>query len=149
MMVNGKIYGFPDDGDVFVMYYRKDMLGDPRDFRRPTRRSSELRPAVPPTNWKEFDQVGQLHHRIHQAASLYGAAFFREAGYGNFMFQERFRNEGGKFFDAETMKATINSRCGRQGPHRLGRGEQVGCRRASSSGASSKTSPPSCRARRR
>ena len=28
------------------------------------------------------------------------------------MFQERFRNEGGKFFDAETMKATINSRCG-------------------------------------
>ena len=36
---------------------------------------------------------------------LYGAAFFRESGYGNFMFQERFRNEGGKFFDADTMKA--------------------------------------------
>jgi len=28
------------------------------------------------------------------------------------MFQERFRNEGGKFFDAETMKATINSDIG-------------------------------------
>lgn len=36
---------------------------------------------------------------------------FREAGYGNFMFQERFRNEGGKFFDAN-MKATINSPAG-------------------------------------
>src|SRR5262245_40555323 len=29
MMVDGKIFGFPDDGDVFVMYYRKDILGDP------------------------------------------------------------------------------------------------------------------------
>ena len=28
------------------------------------------------------------------------------------MFQERFRNEGGKFFDPETMKATINSDVG-------------------------------------
>ena len=28
------------------------------------------------------------------------------------MFQERFRNEGGKFFDADTMKATINSDAG-------------------------------------
>ena len=29
-----------------------------------------------------------------------------------FMFQERFRNEGGKFFDANTMKATVNSPIG-------------------------------------
>jgi len=28
MMVNGKIYAFPDDGDVFVMYYRKDLFAD-------------------------------------------------------------------------------------------------------------------------
>ena len=26
MKVNGKIYGFPDDGDVFVFYYRKDIF---------------------------------------------------------------------------------------------------------------------------
>ena len=26
MTVNGKIYGFPDDGDVFIMYYRKDIF---------------------------------------------------------------------------------------------------------------------------
>jgi len=37
---------------------------------------------------------------------------FREAGYGNFLFQERFRNEGGRFFDGNTMKATINSPVG-------------------------------------
>src|SRR3954465_4473089 len=26
MTCNGKIYGFPDDGDVFIMYYRKDVF---------------------------------------------------------------------------------------------------------------------------
>ena len=31
-----------------------------------------------------------------------------------FMFQERFRNEGGKFFDAATMKATVNGPVGVQ-----------------------------------
>ncbi|MCB1432410.1 MAG: extracellular solute-binding protein, partial [Alphaproteobacteria bacterium] len=29
MMVDGKIFGFPDDGDIFVMYYRKDIMDDP------------------------------------------------------------------------------------------------------------------------
>ena len=35
MMVGDTIYGLPDDGDVFVFYYRTDVLGDPR--RRPPR----------------------------------------------------------------------------------------------------------------
>ena len=43
---------------------------------------------------------------------MYGAAFFRDAPYAQFMFQERFRVEGGKFFDEETMKATVNSDVG-------------------------------------
>ena len=43
---------------------------------------------------------------------IYGAAFFRQPSYAMYMFQERFRNEGGKFFDSGTMKATINSPIG-------------------------------------
>ena len=31
MKVDGKIYGFPDDGDVFILYYRKDMFEDPKN----------------------------------------------------------------------------------------------------------------------
>ncbi|HEX6121347.1 MAG TPA: extracellular solute-binding protein, partial [Dongiaceae bacterium] len=27
MKVNGKVYAFPDDGDVFILYYRKDIFG--------------------------------------------------------------------------------------------------------------------------
>ena len=110
MMVNGKIYGFPDDGDVFVMYYRKDVLGDPA-IQTAYKEKFGTDLPVPPTTWKDFDQVGAFITEF-TSGKPYGAAFFREAGYGNFMFQERFRNEGGKFFDAETMKATINTDAG-------------------------------------
>lgn len=107
MTVNGKIYGFPDDGDVFVLYYRKDVLGDPKiQAAYKEKYGADL--PIPPTTWVEFDQVGSLITEV-TGGKPYGAAFFREQSYGNFMFQERFRVEGGKFFDADTMKAAINS----------------------------------------
>ena len=31
MRVGDKIYGFPDDGDVLIMYYRKDVFEDPKN----------------------------------------------------------------------------------------------------------------------
>jgi multiple sugar transport system substrate-binding protein len=109
MKVDGKIYGFPDDGDVFVMYYRKDIFEDPKlkeEFKAKAGRDLTV-----PKTWAEFDEVGQfLTDKL--APNTYGAAFFRQPPYGMFMFEERFRNEGGKFFDAETMKATINSDVG-------------------------------------
>ena len=39
MTVNGKIYGFPDDGDVFLFYYRKDIFARPT-CKRPSRTST-------------------------------------------------------------------------------------------------------------
>ena len=109
MTVNGKIYGFPDDGDVFVMYYRKDIFADPalkKDFK--AKFNYDL---APPKTWKQFGEIGSFLTEKLKAKGTYGASMFREAGYGNFMFQERFRNEGGKFFDA-SMKATVNSPAG-------------------------------------
>jgi multiple sugar transport system substrate-binding protein len=109
MTVDGKIYGFPDDGDVFLMYYRKDIFADPKlqaEFKAKAGRDMTV-----PKTWAEFDEVGQfLTDKL--APNTYGAAFFRQPPYGMYMFQERFRNEGGKFFDADTMKATINSEVG-------------------------------------
>ena len=107
---NGKVYGLPDDGDVFIMYYRKDIFGDPKvqeAFKAKT--GHDL--AVPKT-WKDFGETGAALTEILKPQNTYGAAFFRQPPYTMFMFQERFRNEGGKFFDAETMKATINSDIG-------------------------------------
>jgi multiple sugar transport system substrate-binding protein len=107
MMVDGTIYSFPDDGDVFVMYYRTDVLGDPA-IQAAFKEKHGYDLPVPPTTWKEFDEVGAFITE-HTGGKPYGAAFFRESSYGNFMFQERFRNEGGRFFDPETMKATVNT----------------------------------------
>jgi multiple sugar transport system substrate-binding protein len=109
MKVGDTIYSLPDDGDVFVMYYRKDIFGDPKlqaEFKEKAGRDLTV-----PKTWPEFAEVGQfLTDKL--APDTYGAAFFRQPPYTMFMFQERFRNEGGKFFDAETMKATINSDIG-------------------------------------
>ena len=109
MKVAGKIYGFPDDGDVFVMYYRKDVFDDAAT--KDAFKAKFGRDLTVPTTWKEFDEVGQFLTDRNQP-NLYGAAFFRQPPYTLFMFEERFRNEGGKFFDADTMKATINSDIG-------------------------------------
>jgi multiple sugar transport system substrate-binding protein len=109
MTVGGKIYGFPDDGDVFVMYYRKDIFAR-EDLKKAFKAKHGYDLAVPKT-WKQFDEIGAFLTDALKKDGIYGASFFREPGYGNFMFQERFRNEGGKFFDAN-MKATINSPAG-------------------------------------
>ena len=109
MTVNGKIYGFPDDGDVFVMYYRKDIFADPA-LQKAFKAKLGYDLAVPKT-WKQFDEIGAFLTEALKDKGIYGAAQFREPGYGNFMFQERYRNEGGKFFDAN-MKAQINNPTG-------------------------------------
>lgn len=110
MTVDGKIYGFPDDGDVFVMYYRKDVLGDPA-IQAAFKEKHGYDLPVPPTTWKAFDEVGAFISEF-TGNKPYGAAFHREPAYGNFLFQERFRNGGGRFFDPDTMRATINSPAG-------------------------------------
>lgn len=110
MMVGGKIFGFPDDGDVFLMYFRKDIFAD-ADVMAKFKAKTGKDLAVPKT-WAEFDETGPALTEILKDRNMYGAAFFRQPPYTMFMFQERFRNEGGKFFDADTMKATINSDIG-------------------------------------
>ena len=109
MTVDGKIYGFPDDGDVMLLYYRKDIFEDPKmmeEFK--AKHGYDL---APPKDWKQFSEIGQfITDKL--APKTYGAGFFRSAPYPQYMFQERFRMEGGKFFDAETMKSTVNSDVG-------------------------------------
>ena len=97
MTVDGTIYGFPDDGDVFVFYYRKDIF--------------EENGLEPPTTWQEFAEIGQQLTDKY-APEMYGAGMFRQNPYPQFLFQERFRVEGGRFFDEETMQATVNDDVG-------------------------------------
>jgi multiple sugar transport system substrate-binding protein len=109
MTVNGKIYGFPDDGDVFLFYYRKDIFA--RDDLKKAFKAKYGYDLAPPKTWKQFDEIGSFLTGALKKEGVYGAAFFREPPYTMYMFQERFRVEGGKFFDAN-MKATVNSDVG-------------------------------------
>lgn len=109
MMVNGKIYAFPDDGDVFIFYYRKDLF-ERADLKTAFKAKFNYELAVP-TTWQQFDDIGSFLSEKLKADGIYGASFIRDAPYAMYMFQERFRVEGGKFFDAN-MKATINSEAG-------------------------------------
>jgi len=98
MTVNGKIYGFPDDGDVFLFYYRKDIFAR-ADLKKAFKDKYNY-DLAPPKTWKQFDEIGSFLTEALKKEGTYGAAFFREPPYTMFMFQERFRVEGGKFFDA-------------------------------------------------
>ena len=109
MKVGDKIYGFPDDGDVMLLYYRKDIFEDQKmmeEFK--AKHGYDL---APPKDWKQFSEIGQFI-TDKMAPKTYGAGFFRTAPYPQYMYQERLRMEGGKFFDADTMKSTVNSEVG-------------------------------------
>lgn len=109
MKVEGTIYALPDDGDVLVLYYRRDLFEDSDNqaaFRE--RHGYEL---APPTTWQQFSEIGQFLSDTY-APDIYGAGLLRQPGNAQYLFQERFRVEGGKFFDAESMKATVNSDIG-------------------------------------
>ena len=93
MRIGDTIYGFPDDGDVFILYYRKDIF-------------EEMGLSVP-TTWDEFYEVSKAITDA-KAPEVYGSGFMRQRGLLQYFYQERARVEGCKFFDAETMKATVN-----------------------------------------
>ena len=110
MVANGKIYAFPDDGDVLILYYRKDLFGDPGN--QAAFKAKYDYNLAPPKTWKQFSEIGGFLTERLKAQGIYGASAVRDPAFAQYMFQERFRNEGGKFFDAQTMKATINSSIG-------------------------------------
>jgi multiple sugar transport system substrate-binding protein len=110
MTSNGKIYAFPDDGDVLILYYRKDLFGD-KDIKSAFRTAYGY-DLAPPKTWKQFDDIGRFLTETLKKDGIYGASSVRDPAFAQYMFQERFRNDGGKFFDAESMKPTINSPIG-------------------------------------
>jgi multiple sugar transport system substrate-binding protein len=101
----GKIWGFFDDGDMFALYYRKDIFEDPKlNEAYQTKFNKKL--EVPKT-WEDYAQVAQFI-TDNMAPNVYGAGHFRKAASpGNqFDFMQQFRSNGGAFFD-DSMKASI------------------------------------------
>jgi multiple sugar transport system substrate-binding protein len=108
MSYNGKIYGLVVDGDVLITYYRKDIFENPENQKGFKEKYGY--DLGEPKNYKEFGDIACFLTEKYQPA-MYGAGVIN-TGYTFFFFSERFRNNGGRFFDPETMKATVNSEAG-------------------------------------
>ena len=106
----GKIWGFFDDGDMFALYYRKDIFEDPTLMEAYQAKFGT--PLAPPKTWEEYAQIAQFI-TDQMAPDVYGAGHFRKAGSpGNqFDFLQQFRANGGQLFD-ENMKARLASPAG-------------------------------------
>src|SRR5438067_1887496 len=106
----GKVWGFFDDGDMFALYYRKDIFEDPKlkdAYQKKFSKALEV-----PKTWEDYAQVAQFI-TDNLAPKVYGAGHFRKAGSpGNqYDFLQQFRANSGKFFD-ENVKAQLASPAG-------------------------------------
>jgi multiple sugar transport system substrate-binding protein len=110
MTYQDKIYGLVVDGDVLVTYYRKDIFED--STNQAEFKAKYGRDLSPPKSYKEFGEIACFITDKYQP-EIYGAGLIN-TGYMHFFFAERFRNAGGRFFDPDTMKATVNSDIGVQ-----------------------------------
>jgi multiple sugar transport system substrate-binding protein len=107
----GKRWGFYDDGDMFALYYRRDIFDEPKlqqAYQAKFNKKLEV-----PRSWDDYAQVAQFI-TDQLAPKVYGAAHFRKAGSpGNqFAFMQEYRANGGVFFDERTMKAQLASPAG-------------------------------------
>ncbi|PAQ07072.1 extracellular solute-binding protein [Mesorhizobium temperatum] len=106
----GKIWGFFDDGDIFALYYRKDIFEDPKMVEAYQAKFNAK--LAPPKTWEEYAQIAQFI-TDQMAPNVYGAGHFRKAGSpGNqFDFLQQYRANGGKLF-GDDMKAGLVSDAG-------------------------------------
>jgi multiple sugar transport system substrate-binding protein len=110
MNYGGKIYGLFDDGDIILLYYRKDLFNDPTnqaDFK--AKHGYDL--AAPKT-WQQYDDI-QSFFTEKGGGNTWGGASQRAPGQVYGWFLEEFRNRHGKFFNADTMDATLSSDAGK------------------------------------
>ena len=107
----GTTYAFADDGDVLLLYYRKDLFED-ADNKKMFKEANGYNLA-PPADWAQFDDIAKFF-TDNYAPDLYGASLVRSRGLTLFFWSQQFRVAGGRFFDEDTMKATVNSDIGVQ-----------------------------------
>lgn len=103
-MVNGSRYGFQTDGDVYLLFFRNDLLNDPEEGKRfEDTFGYEL---GRPSNWSHLDDMMRHFHRPEQ--DQYGGLLFRQPGYVGWEYIARLESEGLQLFGAD-MIPTFNT----------------------------------------
>ena len=78
----GKQYGCPNDSDAHILYYRKDILAQPKYQKRYHERYGEAIP-VPPTTWTHVQRIADLLNGVDwddDGRTEYGISIHLEAG---------------------------------------------------------------------
>jgi len=105
----GNIYGLFDDGDTFLLYYRRDLFDNPEYQAAFEEKYS--RPLAPPETWEQYDEV-QSFFTEQGGGEFWGGASQRNPLQVYHWWMIEFRVKGGKFFDEESMDATLDSQAG-------------------------------------
>ena len=106
---NGRYVGLPTDGDVFIFYYRKDLLEDPAEQAAFAEQYG--RELTVPVTYDEYMEVLEFFTRPEE--NLYGAAEWRITAVNYWWFWQRLWSGGGTYFH-DDMSAAVNSPAGVQ-----------------------------------
>jgi multiple sugar transport system substrate-binding protein len=109
MNYGGQIYHLFDDGDTIILYYRTDLFND--EANREEFQAQYGFELAAPADWEQYDAI-QAFFTEKGAGEYWGGASQRAPGQVYGWFSEEFRNRGGRFFDPETMDATLDSEAG-------------------------------------
>jgi multiple sugar transport system substrate-binding protein len=106
MNYGGNIYGLFDDGDTFLLYYRTDLFEDPA--HQAAFAETHDYALAPPTTWEEYDEI-QAFFTEQGGGEYWGGMSQRAPSQIYHWWMLEFRTRGGKFFDEETMDATLDT----------------------------------------
>ena len=123
MMVDGKIFGFPDDGDVFLFYYRKDIFADP-EIQEEFKAKTGMDLAVPKT-WAEFDEIGAVPDRHAEGQGHLWRRLLPPAALHHVHVPGALPQRGRQVLRCRHHEGDDQLRHRRQGADRDARGEQV------------------------
>jgi multiple sugar transport system substrate-binding protein len=105
----GKIWGMPADGDLFILYYRVDLFNDAGNKAQfKAKYGYEL---APPKTWEQYNQIGEFFTEKYDG-DVYGSGSQRGPGQAFYYFAQIFQGMGGQWFDANTVKSAVNSPIG-------------------------------------
>lgn len=93
---NDKLYGFQTDGDVYVMFYNREILHNPDMSARFARKFGYA--PQPARTWQEVDRLMRFYHR--PANNIYGGALFRTPEYIAWEYWIRLHSKGVLPFDS-------------------------------------------------
>lgn len=108
VMFNGKLYGLPVQGGSFMMFYRKDLINDPKEQAN-FKAKYGYKLQVPET-WESYKDVAEFFTRPEQGLYGYGGGGKRGQGH-TWFFNMWMVSHGEKMF-AEDWTPRINSPTG-------------------------------------